>query len=109
MTDTDERHYGCLAYRTDNIPEQAPLRTRPYQSCSVRLSWGKTQQTTSIKLMEESTPEKMRFWKEVAKEKEEKKRRELMCPHSTRKSNFTINVTTSISDSRLFHAGHSFG
>ncbi|RMQ45375.1 hypothetical protein ALQ06_02168 [Pseudomonas syringae pv. berberidis] len=72
MTDPGKRHYGCLAYRPDNIPEQALLRTGPYPSRSVRLPWGNTQQTTSIQLMEESTPENMRFWKEVLKEKVEK-------------------------------------
>ncbi|KPB51632.1 Uncharacterized protein AC511_4866 [Pseudomonas coronafaciens pv. oryzae] len=71
MVDLNGRsYYGSLAYRPDTIPEQIPsLRTRVYTSCSRRLPWGATQPATSMKLMEESTPENMRFWKEIAKEK----------------------------------------
>ncbi|WP_259639873.1 hypothetical protein, partial [Pseudomonas syringae group genomosp. 3] len=75
MADSNKKpFYGSQAYRPDNIPNQAPSsRASLYLARSIRLPWGNTQQTTSMNLFEESTPESMRFWENIAKEKEEKK------------------------------------
>nr|WP_241150548.1 hypothetical protein [Pseudomonas viridiflava] len=67
----DQPYYGSQAYKLDAIPEQKPgLRHKSFGSTSVRLPWGSTQQVESDEIMGQSNPKRMRFWEDVAKEKE---------------------------------------
>nr|WP_229626576.1 hypothetical protein [Pseudomonas syringae] len=75
MTDSDKKpYYEVQAFRPDNIPKQRSLlRAALSSACSRLMPWGSTQQTASMKIFEDCTPKSMRFWEEVAKEKEAKK------------------------------------
>ncbi len=66
----DQPYYGSQAYKLDAIPEQNPcLRRKSFGSTLVRLPWGSTQQVVSISVLDEPTPESMRFWEDAEKEK----------------------------------------
>nr|WP_241089117.1 hypothetical protein [Pseudomonas viridiflava] len=70
----DQPYYGSQAYKLDAIPEQKPcLRHKSFGSTSVRLPWGSTQQVASDGIIRQSNPKSMRFWEDVAKEKERQK------------------------------------
>ncbi len=70
----DQPYYGSQAYKLDAIPEQKPcLRHKSFDSTSVRLPWGSTQQVASDGIIRQSNPKSMRFWEDVAKEKERQK------------------------------------
>ncbi|BAV77935.1 hypothetical protein PCAU_5726 [Pseudomonas chlororaphis subsp. aurantiaca] len=68
-------YYGSEAYRPDQIPEQAVSTERGWiiKLSGTRLPWGNTQDVTPDHIMEDPTPESMRFWEAAKKEKEEEK------------------------------------
>ncbi|BAV77933.1 hypothetical protein PCAU_5724 [Pseudomonas chlororaphis subsp. aurantiaca] len=68
-------YYGPDAYRPDQIPEQAVSTERGWLSkfSGTRLPWGNTQEVAPDSIMEDPTPDDMRFSEQIKKEKEEKK------------------------------------
>ncbi|WP_347903507.1 hypothetical protein [Pseudomonas purpurea] len=72
---TKPSHYGITTYCPADIPDQAESAERSWFSkfSGTRLPWGNTQDVAPSCIMEDPTPDDMRFWEQVKKEKEEKK------------------------------------
>lgn len=67
--------YSSKAYRSDRIPQQAASTERSllHKATGIRLPWGNTQDVIPDNIMEDPTPESMRFWEQWEKEKKELK------------------------------------
>lgn len=73
MTKSEKNtYYEANAYRPDNIPAQDPhTGEKSCFSTEVRLPWGHTQQVIPTEFMDESNPNRMRFWEKVETTKKE--------------------------------------
>lgn len=70
-----QSYYGHDAYDSRRIPNQAyaPSRSFLNKTIGFRLPWGNTQEVAPIRIMEDPTPEKMRFWEDYEREKNDMK------------------------------------
>ncbi|WP_242487246.1 hypothetical protein [Pseudomonas sp. TH15] len=69
-------YYAQNAYDSRQIPNQADASRRSFlhKTIGCRLPWGNTQEVVPIRILEDPTPETMRFWKDHERKKNEKKR-----------------------------------
>lgn len=68
-------YYAQDAYDSRQIPNQADASRRSFlhKTIGCRLPWGNTQEVVPIRILEDPTPETMRFWKDHERKKNEKK------------------------------------
>nr|WP_275926985.1 hypothetical protein [Pseudomonas sp. 3MA1] len=75
-------YYGEVAYNPRKIPDQPVSGERSWllKFSGVRLPWGNTQDVAPDSIMEDPTPDDMRFAEKLRKDKEEKKPMVLILP-----------------------------
>ncbi|MBP5127102.1 hypothetical protein [Pseudomonas protegens] len=75
-------YYGPTAYSPSDVPDQpTPIEQSWLLKFSgVRLPWGNTQDVAPDSIMEDPTPDDMRFAEKLRKDKEEKKPMVLIFP-----------------------------
>ncbi|WP_177408636.1 hypothetical protein [Pseudomonas sp. M30-35] len=74
---TDKTYYASTAYSPANIPDQPASIERSWlrKLGATRLPWGRTQDLAPERFLEDDSPENMRYWEEVFREREEEKKR----------------------------------